>query len=81
LGYGSPPQSPSPAAAITSHYEQNRNASAGTNSNDINDPAERQAFRMLAATPDAIERLKLAEAFLAVCPRSWASREGGDGCG
>lgn len=63
-------QSQSPGATITSHYELNRNANAGTNSDNIDDPVEREAFRTLTTTSDAIERLKLTELFLAAYPRS-----------
>jgi predicted CXXCH cytochrome family protein len=42
---------------------------------EIEDPAERQAFQALYQRPEAAERLKLAEAFLSTYPRSWVLAE------
>jgi tetratricopeptide (TPR) repeat protein len=43
---------------------------------EIDDPAERQAFEALYQNSDAGRRLKLAEAFLSAYPRSWVLAEG-----
>jgi predicted CXXCH cytochrome family protein len=43
---------------------------------EIDDPAERQAFEALYGNSDARQRLKLAEAFLSTYPQSWVLAEG-----
>ena len=53
-----------------------QNRKPATILDEIDNPAERQAFHALYQTTDARERLKLAEAFLSAYPQSWVLAEG-----
>jgi hypothetical protein len=53
-----------------------QNRRSATVLDEIDDPAERQAFEALYHNPDAGRRLKLAQAFLSAYPRSWVLAEG-----
>ncbi|HXJ93244.1 MAG TPA: hypothetical protein VMT20_10240 [Terriglobia bacterium] len=53
-----------------------QNRKPATILDEIDDPAERRAFEALYHTPDARERLKLAEAFLSAYSQSWVLAEG-----
>jgi tetratricopeptide (TPR) repeat protein len=53
-----------------------QNRKPATILDEINNPAERQAFQALYQKADARERLKLAEVFFSAYPQSWVLAEG-----
>jgi tetratricopeptide (TPR) repeat protein len=65
--------SQSPETTAHSTYEQKHEGirNSATIFDEIENPAEKQAFRALTKTVDPAERLKLAEDFLSAYPQSW----------
>src|SRR5580693_9104678 len=66
-----PSQSPEISAHSIYEYRRDWVRNPATIFDEIEDPSERQAFRMLTQTTDPAERLRLAEAFASAYPQSW----------